>query len=199
MNSYRRSMIAWSVICGAMLCFLSDIALADCGTPNRATYLDVRSIFVERRGGEQPDFRFLVTQDGQAYFNARVGAPVRGEYSGWGASLLFRKLLATLENKSFYQLQLRPDPFPSKGWKTITIRTDGPEDHVALVRCGVETRLETSGDGGSVFSADPNDSRTRRFIDLVDALQSQIFAWPWAREQHLAPERPQPSATPRNR
>jgi hypothetical protein len=44
-------------------------------------------------------------------------------------------------------------------------------------------KIETYGMNDSLFLAnDPDDPQTKSFVELVDALQAPIFAWPWQKE-----------------
>ena len=175
------------------------VALADCGRGRIASYSDVESIYVERLQEGGPDFKALVTRSGDVLFIGRRHVRDAGTYDVADGLDLFEKLAAIIEKRDFYSMQLRPYASATPLPKGIIGRTivDGPDDHVAVLRCGVLTKIETYGGSDSVFLAnDPDDPQTKSFIDLVDALQAPILAWPWQKEHRVLRPTPAASAFP---
>ncbi len=97
-----------------------------------------------------------------------------GNYDATDGSRLFSKVVSTLRDWDFYSIRLRETPMPYM---------DGPLDTVAVMRCGVVTVVGTLGTAGLPFEADLRDPETDRFMKLVNALQTSIFAWPWSKER----------------
>jgi hypothetical protein len=165
----------------------NSIALAECGPGRVATYADVESIYVERRPVAGPNYKTLVTRRGEVLYIGRRHVPDIGTFDGDDGSALFEQLVAILKARDFYAMQLRSSalttPVPKASGQTVWV--DGPDDHVALLRCGVSTKVETHGMNDSFFlSNNPDDPQTKLFVELVDALQVPILKWPW-RKEHL--------------
>jgi hypothetical protein len=173
----------------------SAAAYADCGPGHTATYSDVESIYVEREGVAEPHFTMMVTRRGEIYFTGRWKAPILGEYDGFDGSALFDDLLQILRKHDFYSMQLKPMPESTPGPDGIIGRVtlDGPDDRVALQRCGVVTKIETIGANDGVFQAYFDDPQTRVFVEFVNELQDPVFAWHWQKER--AEARPTPTVS----
>jgi hypothetical protein len=172
------------------------VALAKCAPGLNPSYSDVESIYVERLQTGGPNYKLLVTRPGEVLFIGRRLVPNVGTYDGDDGSALFDKLVAIIEMREFYSMQLQPYASATPLPKGIIARTivDGPDDHVAVLRCGVVTKIETYGESDSVFLAnDPDNPQTKSFVDLVDALQAPILAWPWRKEHREL--RPTPTAS----
>jgi hypothetical protein len=180
----------------------NSAALAECGHGHSPSYSDVESIYVERLQAGGPNFKAIVTRPGDVLFIGRKSVPNVGMYDGADGSPLFDELLAIIEKREFYSMQLNQyDPAkPSKPLPEGTIAriiTDGPDDHVAVLRCGVVTKIETYGGSDSVFLAnDVDDPQTKSFVDFVDDLQGPILAWPWQKERRVSHPAPAASTQP---
>jgi hypothetical protein len=173
----------------------NSAALAECGHGHSPSYSDVESIYVERLQAGGPNFKAIVTRPGDVLFIGRKSVPNVGMYDGVDGSALFDELLAIIEKRDFYSMQLNQyapaKPLP-EGIMRITV--DGPDDHVAVLRCGVVTKIETYGGSDSIFLAnDLDDTQTKSFVDFVEALQAPILAWPWQKEHRES--RPAPTAS----
>jgi hypothetical protein len=175
------------------------IAMAKCGPGLNPSYSDVESIYVERLQTDGPNYKLLITRPGEVLFIGRRLVPDVGTYDGDDGSALFEKLVAIIEKRDFYSMQLEPYASATPLPKGIIARTivDGPDDHVAVLRCGVVTKVETYGGSDSVFLAnDPDNPQTKSFVDFVDALQAPILAWPWRKEHRELRPTPTASAPP---
>jgi hypothetical protein len=189
------------LLTSALLLTLSTtgVALAECGSGHTPSYSDVESIYVERLQAGGPNYKLLVTRPGEVLFIGRRHVPDFGTYSGDDGSALFKKLAAIIVKRDFYSMQLQPHAAASPLPKGIIARfwVDGPDDHVAVLRCGVLTTIETYGGSDSVFLAnDPDDPQVRSFVEFVDALQAPILAWPWLKERRELRPAPAASTTP---
>lgn len=147
-----------------------------------AGYDDVTSVYVRRDGVNGPHYRFWVSRN-VIFFSGRSRTPVVGNYETSDGVRLFSQLVTTLRDGRFYSIRLHETPVQY---------IDGPFDTVAVMRCGVVTGLGTAGVSGLPFEADLHDAQTDRLIELVDALQSRVFAWPSSTERL----EPTPSAPP---
>ena len=162
----------------ALLVSITGTTWASCFPRSTPSYTDIESIYLERSGVGEPHFTALATKDGQAFLDSSKGSPRIGKFKTDRAKSLFAGLLQVVRKYDYFNLRLQSyQKALSSG--TFTIEHDGPDDHVAVLRCGVVTKLETKGTHDNVFLEDFKDPNRPLFLSLVESLQAQFMDWVW--------------------
>jgi hypothetical protein len=161
----------------AALVLLPICARAGCGPGETPTYQDIQFVEVKRYalvGSQHP--RFTATFDQRysgpakrdlvyAMLYSGSKMPIAGTFVLDNAATL-APLQRVLEKDRFYQLKLTPT--------STHMYLDGPEDSIKVTRCGVATVF-----GYGVHSFVERDAQWDRLTQLLDDLQSAIYAMAW--------------------
>ena len=152
-------------------------ASASCAAGATPSWDDVSSVEIVQFSlvGGRPAYRFSARR----YLYARSGPATyaslsKGRASASGAAMraadpatVLAAVVHVLQRHDFFAMHLQP---------TQNLYLDGPEDTIAVYRCGVETAISTIGKSDELEMSGP---QAQAFFALEDELRATIFAQTW--------------------